>query len=77
MSALGHKQTFALQQAMSALHPIATAKADFRKRPCLLSAESGHVRCTSLCLLWANSGHCKLIDHLVCTGEYGWWNCEA
>ena len=20
--------------------------------------ESGHVRCTSLCLLWANSGHC-------------------
>jgi hypothetical protein len=19
----------------------------------------------------------NLIDHLVCTGEYGWWNCEA
>jgi hypothetical protein len=28
MSALGHKQTYAPQQAMSALHPIATAKAD-------------------------------------------------
>jgi hypothetical protein len=28
MSALGQKQTFALQQAMSALPPIATAKAD-------------------------------------------------
>jgi hypothetical protein len=28
MSALGQKQTCALQQAMSALHPIATAKAD-------------------------------------------------
>jgi hypothetical protein len=28
MSALGQKQTYALQQAMSALHPIATAKAD-------------------------------------------------
>jgi site-specific recombinase XerD len=28
MSALGQKQTFAPQQAMSALHPIATAKAD-------------------------------------------------
>jgi hypothetical protein len=27
-SALGQKQTYALQQAMSALHPIATAKAD-------------------------------------------------
>ena len=28
MSALGQKQTYALQQAMSALHPIATKKAD-------------------------------------------------
>jgi hypothetical protein len=28
MSALGQKQTYALQQAMSALPPIATAKAD-------------------------------------------------
>jgi hypothetical protein len=29
MSALGQKQTFALQKGMSALPPIATAKADF------------------------------------------------
>jgi hypothetical protein len=36
MSALGQKQTYALQQAMSALHPIATAKADFRKTSCLI-----------------------------------------
>src|SRR5215468_2351698 len=36
MSALGQKPTYALQQSMSALHPIATAKAKFRKRPCLL-----------------------------------------
>jgi hypothetical protein len=36
MSALGQKQTYALQQAMSALPPIATAKADIRKRSCLL-----------------------------------------
>ena len=28
MSALGHKQTCAVQEAMSALPPIATAKAD-------------------------------------------------
>jgi hypothetical protein len=28
MSALGQKQTYALQQAMSALPPIATVKAD-------------------------------------------------
>ena len=32
MSALGQKRTCAVQQAMSALPPIATAKADFRTR---------------------------------------------
>jgi hypothetical protein len=36
MSALGQKQTYAVQKAMSALHPIATAKADSRKRACPL-----------------------------------------
>src|SRR5215510_14180752 len=36
MSALGHKQTYALQKAMSALPPIATAKADIGKRSCPL-----------------------------------------
>jgi hypothetical protein len=38
MSALGQKQTFALQKVMSALHPIATAKADLRKTHWLMSA---------------------------------------
>src|SRR5262249_39261844 len=48
MSALGQKRTYAPQQAMSALHPIATAK-------------SGHVRCRSRCPLWVISRHlqCK------------------
>ena len=36
MSALGQKRTYAVQKGMSALPPIATAKADFRKRPCPL-----------------------------------------
>jgi hypothetical protein len=36
MSALGQKQTFAAQKSMSALPPTATAKADSRKRSCLL-----------------------------------------
>src|SRR5262245_48708482 len=36
MSALGHKRTFAVHKLMSALPPIATAKADIRKRSCLL-----------------------------------------
>jgi len=31
MSALGQKQTYAVQNRMSALPPIATAKAKFRK----------------------------------------------
>jgi hypothetical protein len=32
MSALGQKRTYAVQNGMSALPPIATAKADSRKR---------------------------------------------
>jgi hypothetical protein len=36
MSALGQRQTYAVQKGMSALHPIATAKTDFRTRSCLL-----------------------------------------
>jgi hypothetical protein len=36
MSALGQKRTYAVHQAMSALPPIATAKADSRNRSCPL-----------------------------------------
>ena len=36
MSALGQKQTYAVHKPMSALPPIATAIADFRRSPCLL-----------------------------------------
>jgi hypothetical protein len=36
MSALGQKPTYAAQQVMSALLPIATAKANFRTRSCPL-----------------------------------------
>jgi hypothetical protein len=36
MSAMGHKQTYAPQKAMSALATIATAKADSHNRSCLL-----------------------------------------
>jgi hypothetical protein len=50
MSALGQKQTFAVHQPMSALLPIATAKADIyaAKRHVRYSPESGHVRCAML-----------------------------
>jgi hypothetical protein len=46
MSSLGHKRTFALQQAMSALPPIATSIAFFA---CLLCAKSGKVICARRC----------------------------
>jgi len=36
VSALGQKRTYVVQQPMSALLSIATAKADSRKRPCPL-----------------------------------------
>jgi len=36
MSALGHKRTYAVQNGMSALPRIATAKAEFPQKSCLL-----------------------------------------
>ena len=42
MSALGHKRTYAAQQGMSALPPIATAKADMCQWSCPPKANSGH-----------------------------------
>src|SRR5262249_33888277 len=57
MSALGQKHTFAPQKAMSASPRIATAKADSGKRSCLLYPKSGHVQCSTRCLLRANSRH--------------------
>ena len=49
MSALGQKQTFAVQKNMSALLP-----------------KSGHMRCTSPCLLCAKSRHSAIsLDHLI------------
>src|SRR5690242_9349454 len=58
MSALGQKPTYAAQNDMSALHPIATAKADIglANGHVRFTPESRHVRCTSRCLLWARSG---------------------
>jgi hypothetical protein len=44
MSALGQKQTYALQQAMSALLSIATEKADMRNGHVRFTPESGHVQ---------------------------------
>jgi hypothetical protein len=53
MSALGQKQTYAVQNGMSAA----------QGHVCF-TPESGHVQCTSLCPLWAKSGH------LLVTGAF-------
>ena len=45
MSALGHQQTYAVQKGMSAVLPIATAKADMRNGHVRFTPESRHVRC--------------------------------
>src|SRR5689334_17608932 len=57
MSALGHKQTYAVQNARSALPPIAIAKADIGEPSCLFCPQySGHVQRTRPCRLWAKRG---------------------
>ena len=56
MSALGQLRTCAAQEGMSALPPIATAKADSRKKVMsALPPESGHSRLRLECLLGANA----------------------
>src|SRR5262245_44102589 len=82
MSALGHKRTYAPQQAMSALHPIATTKADMcaaKRHVCFTPHKSVHVRRNWRCQLWAT--HCdtserypvenemRIIGRLVARGE--------
>jgi hypothetical protein len=51
---------------------ICAAKSDVRFTP-----ESGHVQCTSQCLLWANSGHDGLFNRLIGTGNQRGWDGEA
>ena len=45
MSLMGQKRTFALQNGMSALHPIATRKRIPANGHVRFTPESGHVRC--------------------------------
>src|SRR4030095_11381007 len=49
---------------MSALLPIATAKADICASS-RFTSESRHVQCGNACPLWAISGHPHLINHFV------------
>jgi len=58
MSALGHKQTFAVQKGMSALPPQQRPRKRIsRNGHVRLTPGSGHVRCKNRCPLSAKSGH--------------------
>jgi hypothetical protein len=82
MSALGQKQTRAVQQSMSALSPIATAKADSGKGSCPLYPQK---RTCAVQLEMSALGHkrthavqqASLFDYLVGGGEQGGRHCEA
>src|SRR5262249_1584694 len=67
MSALGQKQTHAVQQRMSALPPIATAKADIRKRSCpLYSRKQTCAVQEPMSAMGQKRTSRNLFDHLVC-----------
>src|SRR5262245_50004859 len=66
MSALGQKQTYAVQNPMSALPPIATAKADSRKRSCRLCPRKRTCAVHQLMSALGQKRTCiALFDHLV------------
>jgi hypothetical protein len=81
MSALGHKQTFAVHQPMSALPPIATAKADMPQM--VMSAL--HLK-ADMCSAFIDVGLgpeadmlaiATLFDHLVGGHEQSRWQLQS
>jgi hypothetical protein len=66
-----------VQNVMSALPPIATAKADSRKRSCRFTPESGHVQRSTSCPLWAKSRHLRSFDYFIGASEERSWRDEA
>ena len=83
MSALGHKRTYAVQKAMSALHPIATAKATSRKRSCPLYPRKRTCAVQlGMSALGQKRTHApqqtaSLFDHFVSAGEQLGWHVDA
>src|SRR5262245_28596433 len=77
MSALGHKQTYAAYNGMSALPPIATMKADIRNKSCLLYPQertcAAHYPMSALGLKRTHAPQQKgsLFDHLVGAIKHG------
>ena len=62
---MGQKRTRALQNVMSALHPIATAKAKFGKRPCLLYPPKADMRGAIADVCFGPKADIGLFDYLI------------
>jgi len=83
MPALGQKQTYAAHKVMSALPPIATAKADFRTRSCPLYTQKRtcavQLEMSALGQKRTYAPHKKrsLFDDLISDGEHARRNSEA
>src|SRR5262245_55480416 len=69
MSALGQKQTYAVQQAMSALPPIATAKADSGTKPCLLCPRKRTCAVQSEMSAKGHKRTLTLVDYPICARQ--------
>ena len=77
MSALGQKQTYAVQQSMSALPPIATAKAGSRKEHVRFTPENGGVRCATRDVRFGPKADIGLFDHFVGAAKKCGRECET
>ena len=77
MSALGQKQTYAVQNGMSALPPIATAKADTHKVMSALPPKADMCGATRDVRFGPEADIGQLFDHLVGAGEHAYWNDET
>jgi hypothetical protein len=77
MSALGHKQTYALQKPMSALGPITTAKADIGNPSCLLYPQQQTCAVQRAMSAKGQKRTCDLLDHVVGARQQRLRNGEA
>jgi hypothetical protein len=78
MSALGQKQTFAVQKAMSALPPIATAKADMPQMVMsALNLKADMCGANRQVCFGPKADMRHLFDHLIDAGEQRRWHGEA
>ena len=78
MSALGHKRTYAVQQPMSALLSIATAKADFpQKAMSALPPKADMCSAQADVRFVPKADISASLDHLVGDGEHSWRHLDA